>query len=103
MLFLGLPEFIESEGFDRKDMALPRCQLELVQRILQVQKNVAVVLHNGAPVELPFADDVPAILEAYLAGQAGGGAVVDLLFGAVSPCGKLAETFPCAWRIPPLT
>ena len=90
----GLPEFIESEGFDRKDMALPRCQLELVKRILQVQKNVAVVLHNGAPVELPFADDVPAILEAYLAGQAGGGAVVDLLFGAVSPCGKLAETFP---------
>ena len=75
--------------------ALPRCQLELVKRILQVQKNVAVVLHNGAPVELPFADDVPAILEAYLAGQAaGGGAVVDLLFGAVSPCGKLAETFP---------
>lgn len=94
VLFLGLPEFIESEGFDRKDMALPRCQLELVKRILQVQKNVAVVLHNGAPVELPFADDVPAILEAYLAGQAGGGAVVDLLFGAVSPCGKLAETFP---------
>ena len=45
-------------------------------------------------MELPFADDVPAILEAYLAGQAGGGAVVDLLFGAVSPCGKLAETFP---------
>lgn len=94
VLFLGLPEFIESEGFDRKDMALPRCQLELVKRVMQVQKNVAVVLHNGAPVELPFADDVPAMLEAYLAGQAGGGAVVDLLFGAVSPCGKLAETFP---------
>lgn len=94
VLFLGLPEFIESEGFDRRDMALPQCQLELVKRVMQVQKNVAVVLHNGAPVELPFADDVPAILEAYLAGQAGGGAVVDLLFGAVSPCGKLAETFP---------
>lgn len=94
VLFLGLPEFIESEGFDRRDMTLPACQLELVRRILQVQKNVAVVLHNGAPVELPFADQVPAMLEAYLSGQAGGGAVVDLLFGAVSPCGKLAETFP---------
>ena len=94
VLFLGLPEFIESEGFDRKDMSLPKCQLTLVERILQVQKNVAVVLHNGAPVELPFAGQAPAILEAYLAGQAGGGAVVDLLFGAVSPCGKLAETFP---------
>lgn len=94
VLFLGLPEAMESEGFDRQHMRLPRCQLELVEQVLKVQPQVAVVLHNGAPVELPFAQQVPAILEAYLAGQAGGGAVVDLLFGAVSPCGKLAETFP---------
>ena len=53
-----------------------------------------MVLHNGAPVEMPWVDRVPAILEAYLGGQAGGGAVVDLLFGACSPCAKLAETFP---------
>ena len=94
VLFLGLPESFESEGFDRAHMRLPECQLALVERILKVQKNVAVVLHNGSPVELPFAEEVPAMLEAYLSGQAGGAAVVDLLFGAVSPCGKLAETFP---------
>ena len=94
VLFLGLPEYAESEGFDRANMRLPQNQLTLVERVLQVQKQVVVVLHNGAPVELPFADEVPAILEAYLGGQAGGGATVDLLFGAVSPCSKLAETFP---------
>lgn len=92
--FLGLPESFESEGFDRRHMRLPNCQLRLLDQLLAVQKNIAVVLMNGAPVELPFADRVPAILEAYLSGQAGGGAIVDLLFGAVSPCGKLAETFP---------
>ena len=94
VLFLGLNDRIESEGYDRRDMKLPPCQNELVKAVCAVQKNVAVVLHNGSPVELPWADSVPAILEAYLGGQAAGGAVVDLLFGAVSPCGKLAETFP---------
>ncbi len=94
VLFIGLPDNFESEGYDRTHMCLPACQNHLVQEILKVQKNVVVVLHNGSPVEMPWANDVPAILEAYLGGQAGGGAVVDLLFGAVSPCGKLAETFP---------
>ena len=94
VLFLGLNDRIESEGYDRRDMKLPPCQEALVAAVTAVQPNVAVVLHNGSPVELPWADSVPAILEAYLGGQASGGAVVDLLFGAVSPCGKLAETFP---------
>ena len=92
--FLGLPDSFESEGYDRTHLSMPTCQLHLMDRLLEVQKNIAVVLMNGAPVTMPFVDRVPAILEAYLAGQAGGGAVVDLLFGAVSPCGKLAETFP---------
>ena len=94
VLFLGLPDRIESEGYDRRDMRLPDNQNHLVQQVLQVQPNVAVVLHCGAPVELPWADAVPSILCAYLGGQASGGAVVDLLYGAVSPCGKLAETWP---------
>ena len=101
VLFLGLPESIESEGYDRRDMKLPEVQNRLVEEVLAVQKKVAVVLHNGAPVELPWADQVPAILEAYLGGQACGGAVVDLLFGAVSPCGKLAETFPLRYEDTP--
>ena len=92
--FLGLPDNFESEGYDRTHLSIPACQLHLLDKLLAVQPNIAVVLMNGAPVEMPFVNRVPAILEAYLAGQAGGGAVVDLIFGAVSPCGKLAETFP---------
>lgn len=94
VLFIGLPDSFESEGYDRAHMRLPDCQNHLVDAVAQVQKNVVVVLHNGSPVEMPWIDRIPAVLEAYLGGQAGGGAVVDLLFGAVSPCGKLAETFP---------
>lgn len=94
VLFVGLPDSFESEGYDRKHMRLPECQTRLIREVLRVQKRVVVVLHNGAPVEMPWADEVPAILEAYLGGQAVGGAVADLLFGKASPCGKLAETFP---------
>ena len=83
-------------------MALPRCQNDLIEAVRAVQPNLAVVLHNGAPVELPWADGVPAILEAYLAGEAVGAAVCDVLFGKVNPCAKLAETFPPTWnRTPP--
>ena len=94
VLFLGLPERYESEGFDRKHMKLPKCQNRLVEEILKVQKNVAVVLHNGSPVEMPWVDQVPAILESYLAGEAVGDAQCRILFGDVNPSGKLAETFP---------
>lgn len=94
VLFLGLPDSFESEGYDRSHMRLPDCQNRLMEEILKVQKNVIVVLHNGSPVELPWADDVKGILEAYLGGQAVGGAVADILFGKVNPSGKLAETFP---------
>lgn len=94
VLFLGLPDAFESEGYDRAHMRLPDCQLALLDAVTAAQPRTAVVLHNGSPVEMPWADKVPAILEAYLGGQAVGGAVVDVLFGAISPCGKLAETFP---------
>lgn len=94
VLFIGLPERYESEGYDRTHMGLPENQNALVKAVAAAQKNVAVVLHNGSPVEMPWVQDVPAMLEAYLGGEAAGAAVVDLLFGAVSPCGKLAETFP---------
>lgn len=94
VLFVGLPDLFESEGFDRSHMRLPNCQVELIREVVKVNQNVVVVLHNGSPVEMPWADDVQAILEVYLGGQAVGGATVDILFGAASPCGKLAETFP---------
>lgn len=94
VLFVGLPDSFESEGFDRTHMRMPACQNELIEKVCAVCERVVVVLHNGSPVEMPWADKVQAILEMYLGGQAVGGAAVDLLFGAVSPCGKLAETFP---------
>lgn len=94
VVFAGLPESIESESFDRKDMKLPECQNRLIERIAEVQKNVVVVLHNGAPVEMPWIDKVSGVLEAYLAGEAVGEAEADILFGKANPSGKLAETFP---------
>ncbi|MCG9677536.1 glycoside hydrolase family 3 C-terminal domain-containing protein [Vibrio sp. Isolate24] len=90
----GLPERYETEGIDRTHLSLPKAQLEFIAEITKVNPNVVVVLNNGAPVEMPFANEVKAILEAYLPGQAGGDAIADVLFGVVSPSGKLAETFP---------
>lgn len=94
VLFIGLPESCESEGFDRSHLRLPDNQLALVNAVCAVCKQVAVVVHTGAPVLLPFYAKVQAILCAYLGGEAVGGAAVDLLFGAVNPCGKLPETWP---------
>lgn len=94
VIFAGLPDAFESEGYDRTHMEMPECQNELIREILKVQKNTVVVLHNGSPVEMPWADDVNAILESYLCGQAVGAAQVRLLFGLANPCGKLAETIP---------
>ncbi|MGF6822173.1 beta-glucosidase [Microbacterium sp. ZKA21] len=94
VLFLGLPDADESEGFDRTHLDLPAVQLELVDAVLAVNPKVAVVLSNGSVVALPFADRVPAIVEAWLLGQAGGSATVDVLTGAVNPSARLAETIP---------
>lgn len=94
VLFLGLPERYESEGYDRLDMKLPNNQNLLVEKILEVNKNVVVVLSIGSPVEMPWAESVKAILNGYLLGQAGGSAIASILFGEVSPSGKLSETFP---------
>ena len=94
VLFIGLPDNFESEGYDRKHMNLPNCQNELVQKVLEVQKNVVIVLHNGSPVIMPWKDSVSAILEAYLGGEAVGRATAEILAGIKNPCGRLAETFP---------
>ncbi|MGN1148299.1 MAG: glycoside hydrolase family 3 C-terminal domain-containing protein [Lachnospiraceae bacterium] len=94
VIFAGLPDSFESEGYDREHMRLPQCQNQLIERIAKVQKNTVVVLHNGSPVEMPWADAVSAILEMYLGGEGVGEATDALLFGEANPCGKLPETFP---------
>ena len=94
VIFAGLPDSFESEGFDRSHMRMPDCQNELITAITKEQPNTIVVLHNGSPVEMPWINDVAGILEAYLSGQAVGAAVVDILFGDVNPSAKLPETFP---------
>lgn len=94
VIFAGLPDAFESESYDRSHMRLPDCQTKLIEEISKVQKNIVVVLHNGSPVEMPWINDVSAVLEVYLCGQAVGEATSDILFGKVNPSGKLAETFP---------
>ncbi|NGP46854.1 glycosyl hydrolase [Bacillaceae bacterium SIJ1] len=94
VIFAGLPDRYESEGYDRTHLRIPTNHQRLIEAVATVQKNVIVVLSNGAPVEMPWLGKVKGLLEGYLGGQAFGGAVADVLFGAVNPSGKLAETFP---------
>lgn len=95
LLLIALPTYKESEGYDRKDLDLTEQQVALIKAVAKVQPNTIVVLNNGAPVAISeWLDDVAAVLEGWMMGQAGGAALADVLFGKVNPCGKLAETFP---------
>lgn len=94
VIFAGLPDAYESEGYDRKHMKMPPNQDYLIEEVCKVQKNVVVVLHNGSPVEMPWISKVSAVLESYLGGEAVGEVQRDILFGKVNPSGKLAESFP---------
>ena len=94
IVFVGLTDAMETEGIDRRHMNLPAGHNALVEAVCNANPNTVVVLHGGSPVELPWADKPKAILNAYLGGQAVGGAVVDVLYGDVNPSGHLAETYP---------
>ncbi|WP_026553947.1 glycoside hydrolase family 3 C-terminal domain-containing protein [Arthrobacter sp. 35W] len=95
LLFLGLPSGDESEGFDRTHLELPAEQTELIEAVLAANPRTVVVLSNGSVVRLSgWGQRVPAIVEGWLLGQAGGGAIADVLFGVVNPSGRLAETIP---------
>jgi beta-glucosidase len=95
VVFLGLPDADESEGFDRTHLDLPANQTALVSRLAAANPNLVVVLANGSAVRLSdWEQHAPAILECWLSGQAAGGAAADLLIGAANPCGRLAETLP---------
>ncbi|HAS73814.1 MAG TPA: glycosyl hydrolase, partial [Clostridiales bacterium UBA8960] len=94
VLMVGLTDRYESEGFDRDHLNLPSDHDALVRAVLAVKPDAVVVLCNGSPVAMPWVKDARAVVEVYLAGQAGGSALWDVLFGDINPSGKLAETFP---------
>ncbi|MCD2255646.1 glycoside hydrolase family 3 C-terminal domain-containing protein [Lactobacillus sp. CC-MHH1034] len=94
VVVVGLPEQMESEGFDKTRNTLPMNQNHLLDTLIAQGLDVIVVLQNGAPIAMPWVNRVSAILETYLAGEAVGEATFDVLTGKVNPSGKLAETFP---------
>ncbi len=94
VVFAGLPGSYESEGFDRKDINIPADQNKLINDLSMLDKKVVVVLHNGAPVAMPWIDKVDAVLDMFLSGDAVGEATVKILWGEVNPSGKLSETYP---------
>jgi len=97
LLFLALPTSDESEGYDRKDLTLTEHQIALIEAVTAVQQQTVVILNSGSAITMqPWIEKVNVVLLAWMMGQAGGGAVADILFGDVNPSGKLAETFPIA-------
>ena len=95
LLYLALPTYKEAEGYDRADLDLTAQQVALIQAVCAAQPNSVVILNNGSAVTMSaWLSGPAAVLEAWMMGQAGGGAIADVLFGIVNPSGKLAETFP---------
>ncbi len=93
VVFLGLTQTIESEGYDRKDARLPEAQLLLIDELTKVNPNIIVVLENGSVIELPFVDKIRGLIETYLGGEGINEALLKILYGRVNPSGRLAETF----------
>ncbi|MCR5403375.1 MAG: glycoside hydrolase family 3 C-terminal domain-containing protein [Butyrivibrio sp.] len=94
VIFAGLPASYESEGFDRTNINLPTDQDKLIEELTHLGKKTVVVMHNGAPVAMPWIDRVDAVLDMFLAGDGVGEATVRLLYGEANPSGKLSESYP---------
>jgi beta-glucosidase len=94
LFFFGLNEDSESEGMDRTHMRIPQNQISLIQELAQVNSNIVGIISAGSAIEMPWHHHFKALLHCYLNGQAGAGAVLDILTGAVNPSGKLSETIP---------
>jgi len=94
LLFLGLDEFSETEGLDRKTLHIPENQLDLLSNLYHTETPIICVLSAGSPIELPFTDRVAGLVHGYLGGEAGARAMMEVLTGKVNPSGKLSETLP---------
>ncbi|MFJ3584256.1 beta-glucosidase [Streptomyces sp. NPDC090127] len=103
VVVVATTERVESEGFDRKDLALPGRQDELVRAVAAANPNTVVVVNAGSPVEMPWREDVAAVLLTWFPGQEGGAAVADVLTGAAEPGGRLPTTWPVALADVPVT
>ncbi|MGD9143727.1 MAG: glycoside hydrolase family 3 C-terminal domain-containing protein, partial [Dehalococcoidia bacterium] len=99
LVFVGLNDEYESEGWDREDMGLPGAQVDLIRSVAGANRNTVVVLNNGSPLSVSeWIDDVPGIVEAWFPGQECGNAIADVLFGDVNPSGKLPVSFPVRYK-----
>ncbi|MFE7239104.1 beta-glucosidase [Streptomyces sp. NPDC057580] len=96
IVVVGTTERVESEGFDRTDLMLPGRQDDLVRAVAAANPNTVVVVNSGSPVELPWRDEVAAVLLSWFPGQEGGAALADVLLGAAEPGGRLPTTWPVA-------
>ncbi len=97
----GLDEVSESEGKDREHMRLPQNQLRLLNELVKVNENIVGILSAGSSIEMPWQYNLKAILHSYLGGEAGAGAILDILTGKINPSGRLAETYPMRYEDTP--
>ena len=102
LYFGGLDHSFDTEGMDKKHMCLPHAQDVLIPKLAAANPNTVVVLTAGSPVEMPWIDDVKALLWTWYAGMEGGNALADILLGKISPSGKMPFTLPCRYEDTPV-
>ncbi|WP_434589075.1 beta-glucosidase [Streptomyces sp. A5-4] len=103
VVVVATTERVESEGFDRTDLSLPGRQDDLVRAVAAVNPNTVVVVNSGSPVEMPWREDVAAVLLGWFPGQEGGAALADVLLGVEEPGGRLPTTWPASLADAPVT
>ena len=98
LVFAGLTDEFEGEGYDRMNIEMPNCHNNLIAAVANANANTAVVLAGGSVIRMPWINEVKGLLNAGLGGQAGGSAVANILTGAVNPSGKTSETYPLSYE-----
>ena len=99
IIFVGTTEKIECEGYDRKNISIPRSHVELIKEVSKVNQNIVIVTNSGSAIDIDeFEANAKGIVHAWLPGQAGGSALANILFGKINPSGKLTETFPITYE-----